>query len=73
MHSDSVTEVLERYKDELMAIEHVVAVGEGLCDDGPCIRVYLSEADAAAEAQIPGELDGVTVETVVSGEFKAGV
>jgi len=63
--------VLKEHTDALMAIEGVVGVGQGLCNDKDCIKVFVVEKTAELEQKIPDELDGFPVEIVESGEFKA--
>jgi hypothetical protein len=60
--------VLERRTPELMRIEGVQGVGQALCDDSPCIRVYV--LDAAAQARVPARLDGIPVSTVITGVIR---
>lgn len=71
MSEKSIQEVLKEHTDALMAIEGVVGVGQGLCNDKDCIKVFVVEKTAELEQKIPDELDGFPVEIVESGEFKA--
>ena len=71
MPTKSIEQVLKEHTDTLMAIEGVVGVGQGLCNDKDCIKVFVVEKTAELEQKIPDELDGFPVEIVESGEFKA--
>jgi len=65
MSADSITRVLARHTTALMAIPGVVGVGEAICDDAPCIRVYLASADA--RSRLPATLEGIRIDAIVSG------
>ena len=67
--TEDIEAVLERRTPELMRIEGVQGVGQGLCDGAPCIRVYV--LDAAAQARVPARLDGFPVSTVITGVIRA--
>ena len=54
-----------------MALEHVVGIGESLCNGEPCIRVYLAQADHQTLNEIPAKLDGITVIKEISGSIRA--
>ena len=54
-----------------MELEHVVGVGESLCNGEPCIRVYLTGADHQTLNEIPAKLDGITVIKEISGSIRA--
>jgi hypothetical protein len=54
-----------------MELEHVVGIGESLCNGEPCIRVYLAQADSDTLNEIPTKLDGITVIKEISGSVRA--
>ena len=66
----SIEEVLQARTPELMSIEGVVGTGQGICDDEPCIRVYIV-ADSVASS-LPARLDGYRVDPVVTGRVRIG-
>lgn len=66
----TIEEVQERYTPEWMALPRVVGTGIGLCDDEPCIRVFLSARSPEAEKAIPEKVEGYRVEVVVTGPFR---
>ena len=55
----------------VMALPGVVGTAVGLCDDVPCIKVYLARRDEELIAQIPDMYRGFKVDIEVSGEFEA--
>jgi hypothetical protein len=66
----AVSSVLRKHEVQLLAIEGVVGVGiqrNAIGDD--VIVVYVR--DQSIRSRVPGNLEGVPVETVVSGEFHA--
>lgn len=64
------TAVRARHEADLMAVPGVVGVGTGTCGEKECIKVLL-EKETAQSKQIPKELEGVTVETEVTGAIEA--
>ncbi len=70
MPNKSLEEVLHEHTDSLMAISGVVGTAQGLCDGEPCIRVFVVEKSDKLLSQIPGEIDGYTVDVQETGEFR---
>ncbi len=70
MTDTKVSQVLERYQNELMAIPGVVGIAEGRCDSVPCIKVYITKKTPEITDKIPQVLEGVPVSVEVTGEFK---
>lgn len=66
----AIEEVQATHTPEWMEISGVVGTGIGLCDDEPCIRVFLSRPSAEAQEAIPEEIEGYRVELIVTGEFR---
>ncbi len=71
MPSKSIIEVLKEHTDELMSIPGVVGTAEGLCDDQPCIKVFVIKNTPELEQKIPPVLEGYTVNVEETGEFRA--
>ena len=71
MASKTIEQVLKEHTEELMALPGVVGVGQGLCDDQDCIKVFVAQMSSELEQKIPDELDGYQVDIEVTGEFKA--
>jgi hypothetical protein len=65
-----IVEVQERHTPEWMKLPRVIGTGIGLCDEEPCIRVFLSAASPEAEKAIPEKVEGYRVEVVVTGVFR---
>jgi len=65
-----IEEVQERHTPAWMELPRVVGTGIGLCDEEPCIRVFLSAASPEAEKAIPKKVEGYPVEVVVTGIFR---
>ncbi len=63
--------VLKENTEYLMALEGVVGVGQGLCDNKDCIKVFVAQLSPELEQKIPDELDGYQVDIEVTGEFRA--
>jgi len=70
MTGKKVLEVLERHKNELMAIPGVVGVAEGRCNGEPCIKVYITRKTSEIAGKIPHQLEGFPVSVEETGEFK---
>ena len=66
-----IEQVLREHTDNLMALPGVVGTAQGLCDDKPCIRVFVVESTETLLRQIPEEIEGYTVDVQETGEFKA--
>jgi len=67
----TIEQVLKEHTASLMALSGVVGTGQGLCSDEPCIRVFVVEATEELLKQIPGEIEGYTVDVQQTGEIKA--
>lgn len=67
MTSQSIEQVLETHTDSLMAIRGVEGVGQALCDDVPCIRVYASRMTSEIKSEVPDSIEGYAVDVEVTG------
>ena len=67
----TVTQVLERHTDRLMALKGVVGTAEGECEGQPCILVLVERATPALRQAIPPKLDGISVEIRETGRIDA--
>ena len=43
MTAKTIAEVLKEHTKELMTVPGVVGIGQGLCDNKPCIKVFVIE------------------------------
>lgn len=70
MERPTIEKTLAAHGGELLARDGVVGVAQGVCDDEPCIRVFVTEA-AASRLRLPSRLEGHRVCVAVSGRFVA--
>lgn len=71
MPTKTIEEVLEENTPELMSIPGVVGTAQGLCDDKPCIKVYVIKKRPKLERKIPGRLEGYPVSVEETGKIRA--
>ena len=75
MSSDQPTrpieEVLTEHAGSLMAIEGVVGIAEGRCDDEPCIHVLVVERTDRLRRDVPEVIEGYRVDLKATGEIRA--
>lgn len=66
----SIEEVQETHSAEWMKIPGVVGTGIGLCDDEPCIKVFVVRRTEEIDEKIPDLVEGYAVRIEVTGEFQ---
>jgi hypothetical protein len=66
-----IEEVLKRHTDTLMSVKGVVGTAQGLCNDQPCVKVFVIKRTKDLEKEIPKILDGYPVIIEETGEFHA--
>ena len=71
MPAKPIEEVLSKHTDELMSIEGVVGTAQGLCDDKPCIRVFVIKKTPELDQRVPNVLEGYPVEVEETGGIRA--
>lgn len=71
MPKKSIDVVLKEHTDELMSVSGVVGTAQSLCDDKPCIKVYVLELTPALKKKIPKNIEGYKVDIEVTGEIRA--
>ena len=64
-----IEDVLASYSEALMDTPGVVGTGIGLCDETPCIKVFLENGRAETLERIPRLIEGYKVDAVVTGEI----
>lgn len=69
--SKTIEEVLKEHTEELMSLPGVVGTAQGLCDDKPCIKVYVIEKTPELAQKIPDNLEGYKVMIEETGEIRA--
>jgi hypothetical protein len=67
----SIEEVIKEHSEALMSVPGVVGVGQGLCDNIPCIKVYVNNSSTELDNKIPALLDSYKVSIEVIGELRA--
>jgi hypothetical protein len=67
----TIAEVLKEHTEELMSISGVVGIGQGLCNDKPCIKVLVIEKTPELSQEIPDNLQGYKVMVEETGEINA--
>ncbi len=67
----TIKQALRDHTRDLMSLPGVVGTGQGLCDDKPCIKVFVVKMTPEFKKNIPKNLDGFLVSVEETGEFKA--
>ena len=70
MPKKTIKEVLKGNTNELMSLPGVVGIAEGLCDDKPCIKVFVIEKTPELDEKIPHILEGYHVLIEETGEIR---
>lgn len=65
----SIEEVLTAHTDSLMDIRGVEGVGQAICDETPCIRIYASERTPEIKSEVPDTIEGYAVDVEVTGRI----
>jgi len=71
MPAKAIEEVLKERARELMSLPGVVGVGQGLCDQNPCIKVFVIKRSAELDQEIPNSLGDYQVVIEETGRIKA--
>ena len=71
MPKKSIEVVLQENTEKLMAVPEVVGTGEGLCNNKPCIKVFVVKKTSELQKKIPRTLEGYPVELEETGEIRA--
>jgi hypothetical protein len=66
----TIEEVLKENSKELLSVPGVVGTAQGLCDNRPCIKVYVTRKTPALKKKIPDILKGYPVMIEETGEFR---
>jgi hypothetical protein len=67
----TIEKVLKEHTEELMSIPGVVGIGQGLCNDKPCIKVLVIEKTPELAQKIPDIIEGYQVVIQETGEIRA--
>ncbi len=71
MTAKTIVEVLKEHTEELMSLPGVVGIAQGLCDNKPCIKVFVIEKTPELAQKIPNSLEGYPVMIEETGEIRA--
>ena len=71
MEVSSIEAVLKEHTKELMSLPEVVGTGQGLCNNRPCIKVYVIKKTPELDQYIPNMLEGYKVMIEVTGKIQA--
>jgi hypothetical protein len=71
MPDKPIEEVLKEHSTAIMSIPGVVGTGQSLCDDKPCVKVYVIQETPELDQKIPRMLEGYPVRIEETGEIRA--
>ncbi|WP_203415322.1 hypothetical protein [Candidatus Scalindua japonica] len=71
MTTKAIELVLKEHTDGLMSLPGVVGTAQSICNDKPCIKVYVVEKTPELDQKIPDILEGYPVVMEESGEIRA--
>jgi hypothetical protein len=71
MAAKTIEEALKEHTEALMSLRGVVGTAQGLCDDQPCIKIYVNRKTPELEQKIPNILEGYPVTIEETGEIRA--
>jgi hypothetical protein len=54
-----------------MDMSGVVGTGQGLCNEGPCIKVFVIKKTQELEEKIPRKIEGYKVQIEETGKVRA--
>ncbi len=70
MPAQAIEKVLQEHTRELMTIPGVVGTGQGLCDEKPCIRVFVIKKTPELDHKIHQILGGYPIAIEETGEIR---
>jgi hypothetical protein len=68
---EGISRIIALHQDAIMALDDVVAIGAGMCEGEPCIRVLLAKDNPDTLAKLPEQLEGIQVVAETSGPITA--
>lgn len=71
LKSKTIEAVLKKHTPKLMSIPGVVGAGQGICEDKPCIKIFVIKKTPALTQQIPEVIEGFPVDLEESGDIRA--
>jgi hypothetical protein len=70
MTAKTIQKVLKENNIRLLSIQGVAGTAQGLCNNQPCIKVFVTRKTPELEKKIPVILDGYPVVIETTGEFR---
>jgi hypothetical protein len=67
----SISEVLQRHTDSLMALPGVIGVGRGEKNGSPTVYVMVERLSDSLRRALPDSIEGYAVDVVESGKIRA--
>ncbi len=67
----SIEGTIKKHSEELMSIPGVVGIGQGLCGNNSCIKVYVIKRTPELDKKIPGLIGGYEISIETTGEIRA--
>jgi hypothetical protein len=67
----TIEEVLKKHTGELMSVPGVVGTAQGVCDNKPCIKVYVIKKTSELNKKIPDIIEGYPVVIEETGKIRA--
>jgi len=71
MTARAIQRVIDEHADNIMSLPGVVGMAQGLCEDHPCIKVFVDRITPELEGKIPATLEGHRVVVEATGKFRA--
>jgi hypothetical protein len=70
MPAKTIGEVLSENSNDLLSTSGVVGTGQGLCDNKPCIKVFVTKKTERLMRKIPRVLEGYPVVIEETGKIR---
>ncbi len=70
MATKTIEEVLQEHTKKLMSLPGVVGTGQGLCDDRPCMLIFVIKKTPELVQEIPRVIEGYPVRIKETGEIR---
>ncbi len=71
MAQKAIEKVIKEHGEELMTVPGVVGMAQGLCNNKPCIKVYVIKKTPELDKKIPENIEGFPVSIEETGEIRA--
>jgi len=68
---DDIAAAIAAHSMQIMQLDDVAGIGEGLCEGSPCVKVLLTKDNPATRKAIQTILNGIPAAIETSGSFSA--